>query len=101
VGIPENGLHTWTPDRLQQELLKTKVIDPAFVSCGSAKGKGVSGRIFNIYCLKGTKMMYAEPFSNYGRGNGLNWNGVTKRTVFGYEDETIVRRGNGFQSNRD
>jgi uncharacterized protein with gpF-like domain len=100
LGIPENGLHTWTLDRLQQELLKTKVTDPAFVSCGSAKGKGFSGYIFNIYCPKGTKMMYAEPFSNYGRGKGLNWNGVTKQTVFGYEDETIIQRGTTFRVTR-
>jgi hypothetical protein len=37
--------------------------DEGFVSCGSARGQGFSGYIFNIYCPKGTKMLYAEPFT--------------------------------------
>ncbi|MDR1635801.1 MAG: hypothetical protein LBR93_00535 [Treponema sp.] len=42
-------------------------------------------------------MIYAEPFSNYGHGKGLDWNGITKQTAFGYEDETIIRRGMTFK----
>jgi hypothetical protein len=67
------------------------------MSCGTAKGKGFSGYIFNIYCPKGTKMMYAEPFSSYGNGAGLNWNGITKQKSFGGEFETIIQRGTTFK----
>jgi hypothetical protein len=78
-------------------LINKKITDDGFVSCGSAKGKGFSGYIFNIYCPKGTKMMYAEPFSAYGRGSGLNWNGIAKQLDLGHEDETIIQRGTAFK----
>ncbi|MDR1956349.1 MAG: hypothetical protein LBQ30_05795 [Treponema sp.] len=76
---------------------KKEITDAGFVSCGSAKGKGFSGYIFNIYCPKGTKMMYAEPFSRYGKGAGLDWTGIAKQSNFGYEDETIIQRGTTFK----
>jgi hypothetical protein len=97
LGIPESSLRNWTQDRLRKELLKKKIADEGFVSCGSAKGQGFSGYIFNIYCPKGTKMMYAEPFSAYGNGGGLKWNGITKQKSFGHEDETIIQRGTTFR----
>jgi hypothetical protein len=97
LGIPEKALHDLTQSQLEQSLLKKQITDAGFVSCGSAKGKGFSGYIFNIYCPKGTKMMYAEPFSHYGKGADLNWNGIAKQTSFGYEDETIIQRGTTFR----
>jgi hypothetical protein len=42
-------------------------------------------------------MMYAEPFSHYGDGAGLKWNGISKQAGFGYEDETIIQRGTTFR----
>jgi hypothetical protein len=42
-------------------------------------------------------MMYAEPFSHYGKGAELNWNGIAKQSSFGYEDETIIQRGTAFK----
>ena len=66
----------------------------SFTSTGVAKGKGFSGDcILNIYAPKGTQMMYAEPFSRYGNGSGLNWDGIAKQTSFGYESEMIIQRG--------
>jgi hypothetical protein len=41
--------------------------------------------------------MYAEPFSAYGRGDELNWNGIAKQSSFGHEDETIIQRGTTFK----
>jgi hypothetical protein len=38
-------------------------------------------------------MMYAEPFSAYGNGNGLSWDGVSKQKNFGSEAEMIIQRG--------
>jgi hypothetical protein len=94
--ISEKALRTWTWDKLHK-LVDRIVMDEGFVSCGSAKGKGFSGYIFNIYCPKGTKMMYAEPFSQYGDGAGLNWNGLAKQKSFGYEDETVIQCGTTFK----
>jgi hypothetical protein len=94
--IPESALRNSTQEKLQ-ELIGTNITDAGFVSCGSAKGKGFSGYIFNVYCPKGTKMMYAEPFSHYGNGQKLNWDGIAKQAGFGYEDETIIQRGTTFR----
>jgi hypothetical protein len=95
--IAEKDLRKLTQSQLEQKLLNKDITDTAFVSCGSAKGKGFSGYIFNIYCPKGTKMMYSEPFSSYGHGAGLDWNGIAKQLDFGYEDETIIQRGTTFK----
>jgi uncharacterized protein with gpF-like domain len=97
LGIPEKDLRNLTQTQLEQKLIRKPVTDQAFVSCGSAKGKGFSGYIFNIYCPKGTRMMYAEPFSSYGRGAGLDWNGIAKQADFGHEDEMIIQRGTTFK----
>lgn len=65
-----------------------------FISTGVAKGKGFSGDvILNIYAPKGTKMMYAEPFSHYGNGDKRSWDGKSKQYSFGYESEMIIQRG--------
>jgi hypothetical protein len=45
----------------------------------------------------GTKMMYAEPFSRFGNGDELHWNGIAKQTSFGHEDERIIQRGTTFK----
>jgi hypothetical protein len=42
-------------------------------------------------------MMYAEPFSHYGKGAELNWNGIAKQLDFGHEDETIIQRETTFR----
>ena len=73
--------------------------DTAFVSCGSAQGTGFSGTILHIYCPKGTKMIYAEPFSYYN-GDGCStsslWDGNGKYALQ-HELETIIQRGTQFR----
>lgn len=70
----------------------------AFWSAGVAKGKGFSGEvIFNIYAPRGTKMMYCEPFSAYGHGDGKFWDGINKQSSFGYESEILIQRGTTFR----
>jgi hypothetical protein len=107
LGISEDNLRHWSQAQFQKNLVDQEIerTDDGFVSCGSSKGKGFSGYIFNIYCPKGTKMMYAEPFSHYGDGDkirwdnygGLNLDGISKQSSFGYEDETIIQRGTTFR----
>lgn len=70
----------------------------AFWSAGVAKGKGFSGSIiFNIYAPRGTKMMYCEPFSKYGHGDGRDWDGISPQSSFGYESEILLQRGTKFR----
>lgn len=65
-----------------------------FISTTACKGGGFGGNvILNIYAPKGTNMIYAEPFSAFGMGNGLKWDGVKKQVSFGSEFEVIVQRG--------
>lgn len=70
----------------------------AFTSAGVAKGKGLGGSVItNIYAPRGTKMMYAEPYSSFGNGSGRSWDGIAKQSTFGSESEIILQRGTTFR----
>ena len=97
LGVPVEALKKWPLKKLETALKKDPKIEHAFASCGSAKGQGFSGYIFRIYCPKGTKMMDAEPFSQYGAGDKRKWDGKKAQASFGYEDETIIQRGTTFR----
>lgn len=97
LGISVEELRTLPPKKLQELLKKDPKTEHAFTSCGSARGKGFKGYIFRIYCPKGTKMMYAEPFSHYGAGHKRTWDGKKPQVSFGYEDETIIQRGTTYR----
>lgn len=97
LGIPQKMLDASQAD-LQQLLVGKVVKDEAFTSTAAAKGSGFSGRlILNIYAPKGTKMIYAEPFSAYGNGAGKNWDGKSGQSSFGHEFEVILQRGTSFK----
>ena len=95
LGVDYAKLFNMSASELQS-LVGKIVNEPAFTSCGSAKGKGFPGHIFNIYCPAGTKMVYAEPFSHYGGSYGTLWNGVSKNAL-GSELETIIQRNTTFR----
>ncbi|WP_297172686.1 ADP-ribosyltransferase [uncultured Porphyromonas sp.] len=61
-------------------LIGTIVEDPAFTSCGAAKGTGFDGHILNIYCPKGSKMLYLDG-----------------RSAYTYENEILIQRGTKFR----
>lgn len=93
---------------LAAKLIGTTPTEYAFMSTGVAKGKGLNtsgGILLNVYAPKGTKMMYAEPFSHYGaelhdysgKKFGLSWNGIDKQSGFGSEAEMILQRGTKFR----
>lgn len=96
LNIPVGVLKSNSLKKLQ-ELKGKEIVESAFASCGSAKGQGFTGYIFRIYCPKGTKMMYSEPFSRFGDGHKRKWDGKKPQTSFGYEDETIIQRGTKFR----
>lgn len=80
-------------------LLGKTVTDYGFFSCGVSKGKGFSHKpiIMNVYVPRGTKMMYAEPFSAFGNGSGRSWNGIDRQSTFGSESEIILQQGTSFR----
>lgn len=63
-----------------QKFVGQEFTDWSFCSCGTAKGTGFNGTIFNIYCPKGTKAFYASPHSQ-----------------FYSENETILQLGTRFR----
>jgi hypothetical protein len=100
------GINLNNTDKIEvKKLLLGKVgIEPAFASCGNSKGAGFSSQdvIYNIYCPRGTKMLYCEPFSAYGGGNkgsknGLNWDGKAQAKKIGYEAEILLQRSTKFR----
>lgn len=52
-------------------LVGKSATDTAFMSCGAAKGTGFGGNIINIYCPKGTKMLYIDGRSAYSSENEM------------------------------
>lgn len=96
LGISEEMLSA-SEEELKKLLLNKVVKDEAFMSCGSARGTGFNGTMVYVYAPKGTKALYAEPFSNYGNGDGLSWNGVSGQNSFGGEFETIIQRGTSYR----
>ena len=66
-----------------------------FISTAACKGSGFDTNpvILNIYAPKGTNMIYAEPFSHYGLGGKLQWDGKSEQKSFGREFEVIIQRG--------
>ena len=95
-------LKSATQEELEKELLGKSVIEYAFMSCGSSRGKGFSDKsvIMNIYAPQGTKAMYIEPISQYGAelvdhsfGRGIDWDGKKLQNDFGREVETLFQQG--------
>lgn len=85
---------------LADKLMYTKPTEYAFMSTGVAKGKGLNtsgGILLNVYAPAGTKMMYLEPISAFGRGAGRSWDGITPQSSFGSEAEMLFQRGTKFK----
>lgn len=99
LGVSESQLRTAISSGNVNGFVGKEVVDHGFVSCGTAKGTGFSGTTLNIYCPKGTKMIYAEPFSRYNGDSCSSWNlwNGTEKYSFGHEFETIIQRGTKFR----
>lgn len=78
-----------------EELVGRSGTDDGFLSCGSSAGKGATKEdfILEICAPAGTKAIYAEPFSEYGDGDGRSWDGAASQDSYSREFETIVQRG--------
>lgn len=103
VGIPQATLRRMISSGDVSSLVGREVVDTGFISCGTAKGTGFRGTIVNIYAPKGTKMIYAEPFSYFNGdsccSSGTMWDGIGKYE-FRREFETIIQRGTKFRITR-
>lgn len=104
--VTRSLLETGTQDQLKKALLGTTPTEYAFGSMGSAKGEGFTGDIImNIYAPKGTKMLFAEPWSYYGHDkhgrlhemDGAKWDGRSTQPNYGTEFETILQQGTQFR----
>lgn len=101
LGMKIDRILAMSQDELNRNFLGKVLTDEAFMSCGSMKGSGFSGYLMgNIYCPKGTQLIYAEPFSRFN-GDSLNsynnlWDGVSKYSLRN-EFETIIQRGTKYR----
>ncbi|MDY5968643.1 MAG: ADP-ribosyltransferase [Bacteroidales bacterium] len=90
-----------TQAELNANFLGKEIVDEAFMSCGTMRGTGFGGPLLgNIYCPKGTQLIYTEPFSHFN-GDSLNsynnlWDGSSKYTLR-HEFETIIQRGTKYR----
>lgn len=89
---------------LSQVIGKEGVNKP-FMSTAHTKGYGFVGSgednvstsfVYNIYCPKGTKGIYAEPYSAFGTSN-YSWDGKSGAHHLGSELEVILQRGTRFR----
>ena len=84
-GVDSNGLRVFLginsiAEKDLNSLIGSVVEDHAFMSCGAAKGTGFGGHILNIYCPKGSKMLY-----------------IDGRSAFSHENEILIQRGTKFR----
>lgn len=100
VELKKFGLsnYAYATDAEIMALVGKEGTEGAFTFAGVAKGKGFGGNVItNIYAPRGTKMMYAEPYSSFGNGSGRSWDGIAKQSTFGSESEIILQRGTTFR----
>jgi len=101
VGLKKFGLTNYATasDADIYALVGKTGTEGAYWSAGVAKGKGFDSKpvIFNIYAPRGTKGMYCEPFSAFGRGAGASWDGISPQAAFGYESEILFQRGTTYR----
>lgn len=97
LDIKRGALDDLSNAELQQFVGKEGRIN-SFVSTGAAKGTGFTSKRVDmrIYAPEGSEMIYAEPFSRYGNGDGSSWDGKSKQSSFGSEFEVIIQRGGSY-----
>lgn len=95
----DEDLLSGSESEIRDALIGKVVKDEAFTSTGSAKGLGFNEDItLNIYAPEGTKLIYAEPFSQYSRDSShAKWDGEYDPGSYGSELETIIQRGTSYR----
>lgn len=101
LGIDESKIVPSNVKALNNKFAGTPITDPAFFSTGIAADSGFKDKIsYEILAPKGTKGIYAEPFSAYGGTNTSGtWDGKQKGTSVKMEAEVILQSGTNFLIN--
>lgn len=101
LGIDESKIVPSNVKALNNKFAGTPVTDYAFFSTGIAADSGFKDKIsYEILAPKGTKGIYAEPFSAYGGTNTSGtWDGKQKGTSVKMEAEVILQAGTNFLIN--
>ena len=83
LAVKAGNVYSMSQEELQQFVGRRATMDN-FISTAASEGAGFSEKeiILNIYVPEGTEMMYAEPFSNFGNGSGVNWDGIQGQKSF-------------------
>lgn len=99
LGIDKSKIIPSKIAALNKKFSGKKVLDPAFFSTGIATDAGFHDIIsYEILAPKGTKGIYAEPFSYYGDTNTTgNWDGKQTSKVVGSEAEIILQAKTRFE----
>ena len=92
-GLSNNSMGEFF-NNVQKAIANDAIIEvPNFMSTSATKSDGFSGVEMKIFVPKGSKGVYAEPFSAHGYGDKLNWDGESKQSSFGLEFEVLLQRG--------
>lgn len=85
--------------KLNRKFSGALVNDSGFFSTGVSEDASFVDNIsYEILARKGTKGIYAEPFSHYGGTNSTGtWDGVEKGSYVGKEAEIILQAGYSFK----
>ena len=96
--LEDGGFESLSDDELQKLVGRSGRVG-GFWSTSPAKGDGFSHKpvIINVYAPAGSNAIYAEPFSAFGRGDGLEWDGKSGQESFGREFEVILQRGGSYK----
>lgn len=98
LGIDEHDLRYLSREESSKRLVGMTPVEHGFMSTGVAKCKGFLNKpiILNIYAPKGTKMMYVDPFSEYGEGFQRAWDGISEQSSISGEAEMLFQRNTKF-----
>lgn len=97
-GLEDGGFTSLSDDELQKLVGRSGRVG-GFWSTSAAKGNGFSHKpvTINVYAPAGSNAIYAEPFSAFGGGDGLEWDGKSGQSHFGKEFEVILQRGGSYK----
>ena len=99
LGVDKSKIITSNIAALNRKYSGTKILDPGFFSTGVSADAGFRDKIaYEILTPKGTKGIYAEPFSAYGGTNSNStWNGKQRASHVSSETEMILPAGTSFE----
>lgn len=101
LGISQDEFNKRLANNDWDDLIGSTTVQEGFLSTSPRKGASYTGNlVLNMYIPSGSHASYVEPFSVYGEGPGISWDGSKETTnqkgIFG-EFEMIVQRGSTFK----